>query len=248
MYPHGVTPSLKNVRKRRFRKTLKKKNVELPEIEKEVKRLLRVDNEAVNVKWEIVECEEPPEPEKDSGRDTPKGKKGAAGKKAGKVSAKVPVDEHHIFGEEVSDSEEEDVNVMVRDLDVDDTRLSEDSHSRFSDSNSMMQGMSASSSRMMTEFKRNMFETGPSTSSQHLDDESNDFLDQKDLNDSTRISDIRSELHDLRQQQNQIEQEIQTIDNKKLKERLQDDLDNLMGTIITREMELDELMAQTTSM
>lgn len=242
-----MTPSLKNVRKRRFRKTLKKKNVELPEIEKEVKRLLRVDNEAVNVKWEIVECEEPPEPEKDSGRDTPKGKKGAAGKKSNKAAAKVPVDEHHIFGEEVSDSEEEDVNVTVRDLDVDDTRLSEDSRSRFSDSNSMMQGMSASSSRMVTEFKRNMFEAGPSTSSQHLDDESNDFL-EKDLNDSTRINDIRGELHDLRQQQSQIEQEIQTIDNNKLKERLQDDLDNLMGTIITREMELDELMSHSQSM
>lgn len=242
-----MTPSLKNVRKRRFRKTLKKKNVELPEIEKEVKRLLRVDNEAVNVKWEIVECEEPPEPEKDSGRDTPKGKKGAAGKKSNKAAAKVPVDEHHIFGEEVSDSEEEDVNVTARDLDVDDTRLSEDSRSRFSDSNSMMQGMSASSSRMVTEFKRNMFEAGPSTSSQHLDDESNDFL-EKDLNDSTRINDIRGELHDLRQQQSQIEQEIQTIDNNKLKERLQDDLDNLMGTIITREMELDELMSHSQSM
>lgn len=237
---------MKNVRKRRFRKTLKKKNVELPEIEKEVKRLLRVDNEAVNVKWEIVECDEP-EPEKESGRDTPKGKKGASsGKgKAKQASQNVPVDEHHIFGEEVSDSEEEDANVTARDLDIDDTRLSEDSRSRFSDSNSMMQGMSASNSRLMTEFKSNMFEGGPSTSSQHLDgEESNDF-DAKDLNDSTRISDIRRELFDLRNQQSQIEQEIQTIDNKKLKERLQDDLDTLMGAIIMKEMELDELLAHS---
>lgn len=239
---------MKNVRKRRFRKTLKKKNVELPEIEKEVKRLLRVDNEAVNVKWEIVECDEP-EPEKESGRDTPKGKKGASsGKgKAKQASAQnVPVDEHHIFGEEVSDSEEEDVNVTARDLDIDDTRLSEDSHSRFSDSNSMMQRMSASNSRMMTEFKSNMFEGGPSTSSQHLEDEeSNDFMESKDLNDSTRIIDIRRELFDLRNQQSQIEQEIQTIDNKKLKERLQDDLDTLMGNIIMKDMELDELLAHS---
>lgn len=244
MYPHGVTPSLKNVRKRRFRKTLKKKNVELPEIEKEVKRLLRVDNEAAHVKWEIVECEEPPEPEKDTGRDTPKGKKGGAAKgKASKVSSEsIPVDEHHIFGEEVSDSEEEDVNVTVRELD--ESRLSEDSRSRFSDSNSMMQGMSASNS-LMTEFKRNMFESGPSTSHQ-LDEESSDFLDSKDVNESTRaISDIRRELYDLRHQQNQIEQEIQTIDNKKLKERLQEDLDNLMGSLIMKEMELDELMTHS---
>lgn len=81
--PSIVTPPLKNVRRRRFRKTLKKKvmilgvvlrftmNVlrhrvesvifqyaEAPETEKEVKRLFRVDNEAVSVRWEIVTGEE----------------------------------------------------------------------------------------------------------------------------------------------------------------------------------------------
>lgn len=49
LWPHGVTPPVKNVRKRRFRKTLKKKYVEAPEIEKELKRLLRIDNDAVRV-------------------------------------------------------------------------------------------------------------------------------------------------------------------------------------------------------
>ncbi|XP_026475963.1 transcription initiation factor TFIID subunit 7 [Ctenocephalides felis] len=54
LWPHGITPPTKNVRRRRFRKTLKKKYVEAPEIEKEVKRLLREDNDAVSVKWEII--------------------------------------------------------------------------------------------------------------------------------------------------------------------------------------------------
>lgn len=54
LYPHGVTPPMKNVRRRRFRKTLRKKYVEAPEIEKEIKRLLRGDSDAVNVKWEVV--------------------------------------------------------------------------------------------------------------------------------------------------------------------------------------------------
>lgn len=40
LWPHGITPPLKNVRKRRFRKTLRKKYVEAPEIEKEVLFLL----------------------------------------------------------------------------------------------------------------------------------------------------------------------------------------------------------------
>ncbi|KAG8236941.1 hypothetical protein J437_LFUL016703 [Ladona fulva] len=66
LWPHGLTPPLKNVRKRRFRKTLKKKYVEAPEIEKEVKRLLRVDNDAVSVKWEIIANED----EADSGVGT----------------------------------------------------------------------------------------------------------------------------------------------------------------------------------
>ena len=33
-------------------------NLDLPEIEKEVKRLLRTDNEAVSIKWEVVREED----------------------------------------------------------------------------------------------------------------------------------------------------------------------------------------------
>lgn len=54
LWPHGITPPMKNVRRRRFRKTLRKKYVEAPEIEKEIKRLLRGDSDAVNVKWEVI--------------------------------------------------------------------------------------------------------------------------------------------------------------------------------------------------
>ncbi|KAH8407651.1 hypothetical protein KR222_009455, partial [Zaprionus bogoriensis] len=65
LWPHGITPPCKNVRKRRFRKTLKKKNVETPEIEKEVKHLLRIDNEAVRVEYEIINEEDKPGDELD---------------------------------------------------------------------------------------------------------------------------------------------------------------------------------------
>lgn len=40
-YPHGILPPLKNVRKRRFRKAKKKKHMDAPEVDKEVKRLFR---------------------------------------------------------------------------------------------------------------------------------------------------------------------------------------------------------------
>ncbi|KAK3740747.1 hypothetical protein RRG08_048989 [Elysia crispata] len=51
---HGLTAPLKNVRKRRFRKTLKKKYMDQPEVEKEVRRLFRYDSEAIEVKYEII--------------------------------------------------------------------------------------------------------------------------------------------------------------------------------------------------
>lgn len=54
IYPHGICPPLKNCRKRRFRKTTKKDN-EGPEMEKEVKRLFRADEEAISIKWELVD-------------------------------------------------------------------------------------------------------------------------------------------------------------------------------------------------
>ncbi|CAL8081813.1 unnamed protein product [Calicophoron daubneyi] len=51
---HGITPPLKNVLRRRFRKTRKKRFVDMPKIEKEVKQLLRADLQAEGVKWEVI--------------------------------------------------------------------------------------------------------------------------------------------------------------------------------------------------
>ncbi|VDM97744.1 unnamed protein product [Thelazia callipaeda] len=57
-WPHGLTPPMKSVRKRRFRKTKKKKYMDAPEVERELKRLLRADIEANSSRWEIVTPEE----------------------------------------------------------------------------------------------------------------------------------------------------------------------------------------------
>ncbi|XP_068818993.1 transcription initiation factor TFIID subunit 7-like isoform X1 [Capricornis sumatraensis] len=66
-WKHGITPPLKNVRKRRFHKTTKKvadikqteeielpEHIESPDVEKEVKRLLCSDAEALNARWEVI--------------------------------------------------------------------------------------------------------------------------------------------------------------------------------------------------
>ncbi|XP_072482519.1 transcription initiation factor TFIID subunit 7-like isoform X2 [Notamacropus eugenii] len=54
IWNHGVTLPLKNIRQRRFRKTAKKKFFESPDVEKEVRRLLSTDAEAVSTRWEII--------------------------------------------------------------------------------------------------------------------------------------------------------------------------------------------------
>ncbi|XP_075394539.1 transcription initiation factor TFIID subunit 7-like [Tenrec ecaudatus] len=67
IWKHGITPPLKNVRKKRFRKTQKNDDVseieeevsfsefiESPDVEKEVKRLLCSDAEALSARWEVI--------------------------------------------------------------------------------------------------------------------------------------------------------------------------------------------------
>ena len=57
-YISVVTPPLKNVRKRRFRKTARKnKLLESPEVEKEVKRLIREDLAAIKVGIFLIPCQ-----------------------------------------------------------------------------------------------------------------------------------------------------------------------------------------------
>jgi hypothetical protein len=54
----GIAPPLKNVKKRRFRKIIRKRHCEAPEVEKELKKLLRDDQGALSVEFELV-----PDPE-----------------------------------------------------------------------------------------------------------------------------------------------------------------------------------------
>uniref|UniRef100_A0A8C3X3M4 TATA-box binding protein associated factor 7 like n=1 Tax=Catagonus wagneri TaxID=51154 RepID=A0A8C3X3M4_9CETA len=67
IWKHGITPPLKNVRKKRFRQTTKKlidikqieeisfaEYIDSPDVEKEVKRLLCSDAEAIGARWEVI--------------------------------------------------------------------------------------------------------------------------------------------------------------------------------------------------
>ncbi|EDS32037.1 transcription initiation factor TFIID subunit 7 [Culex quinquefasciatus] len=263
LWPHGITPPCKNVRKRRFRKTLKKKYVEAPEIEKEVKRLLRVDNEAVNVKWDLITEDE--DPNKTGGDDkkdfNAPNKSPSKGSK--KSAANKDVGEHDIFGEEVSDSDEDD-NPINKSIDIDESsRLSAEAEdSRLSDSSSF-QGTQSSDRHGATEFKKGMFSGGAGEGSSgrsrskmesgsvskygdnsRLDsdnEESSEFMASSRDTVSSRLYELRRQLSDLKTQRIQKEQEIRTIENQTLRQRLQDNLDSVMSQIVEKEMEIQEL-------
>lgn len=142
LWPHGITPPCKNIRKRRFRKTLKKKYVEAPEIEKEVKRLLKIDNDAVHVKYEIInEHEEGGKGSQDLGGPSWQGSEGAAGSSkqrpprdtdgiASNVQDSRDVGEHEIFGDVSSSDDDEERNILDDDnsLSADDSRLSDSNY------------------------------------------------------------------------------------------------------------------------
>ncbi|XP_015987650.1 transcription initiation factor TFIID subunit 7-like isoform X2 [Rousettus aegyptiacus] len=110
VWKHGITPPLKNVRKKRFRKTTKKEvdfnqveevsfteYIDSPDVEKEVKRLLCSDAEAVSARWEVIAEGETKEIESQGSIPD------ASGYKQGHSSS-----EYDMFREKLSDSNSSD--------------------------------------------------------------------------------------------------------------------------------------------
>ncbi|MEQ2216534.1 transcription initiation factor TFIID subunit 7, partial [Xenoophorus captivus] len=108
IWNHGITCPLKNTRKRRFRKTAKKKYIESPDVEKEVKRLLSTDADAVSVRWEIIAEDETKEADQHGSLANLDSSPGISGHKMGHGSS-VPHDElREIFNDISSSSEDEE--------------------------------------------------------------------------------------------------------------------------------------------
>uniref|UniRef100_A0A673GUV6 TAF7 RNA polymerase II, TATA box binding protein (TBP)-associated factor n=1 Tax=Sinocyclocheilus rhinocerous TaxID=307959 RepID=A0A673GUV6_9TELE len=107
VWNHGITLPLKNTRKRRFRKTAKKKYIGSPDVEKEVKRLLSTDAEAVSVRWEVIAEDEAKEPDNSLSLSNLESSPGTSGHKD--HGSSVQHDElREIFNDISSSSEDED--------------------------------------------------------------------------------------------------------------------------------------------
>ncbi|XP_017770491.1 PREDICTED: transcription initiation factor TFIID subunit 7-like [Nicrophorus vespilloides] len=238
LWPHGITPPTKNVRRRRFRKTLKKKYVEAPEIEKEVKRLLRIDNDAVSVKWEVLNED-----------DDNKVNKGTVIKKE-PIDPNPNVAEHDIFGGAVSDSEEEDATLHVLELDETSQNSAEDSH--LTDSNSVMNN--TVDSKILTEFSTDMFNSMDISPLQDLDyyqpQSSSVCYSSMNLsraNIETRLEEVQGEIATIKNRLAQHESEIENIENHSLRQRFQEISSRLYQEQSDKEreqVELNELLKQ----
>ncbi|KAK4291950.1 hypothetical protein Pmani_035247 [Petrolisthes manimaculis] len=265
LWPHGYTPPLKNVRKRRFRKTLRKKNLDLPEIEKEVKRLLRTDNEATNIRWEVIREED----EKKNNADT--------------NLSSSNLDEQ-LFGGALSSSDDEvgpTINILDEDEDsrvsVDDSRFSESylneegssppgkasstplnfsgmfrnegeastsskvltpSPSKSSSSKAVRAPSSGKASR--TPSKKSS--SGAGSHSRALEEVAHSSEGTNKL--YTRLSALENEMTSLTAQHAAQEAEIASIENLALKQRFLSKLADIETHIREKEYEIDEVRAQ----
>lgn len=244
LWPHGITPPLKNVRKKRFRKTLKKKFVDVPEIEKEVRRLFKTDGEAAHVRFEVVNA------------DDEKAEPGKPGTSAtgNADSMDVAGDDVLLFGEAVTSSDEEDTRVPESD---DGSRMS--GSSKFA---SQSDKFPSTSGEAMTEFPRGMLNSqsqeAPSMPAMPTYDIATESvsaaaavasLEEASATSShnealrSKLNDLREEISSLQTRRQQQEEEIAGIENIALKNRFQGLINSLIEQEAEKRRQYDEILS-----
>ncbi|XP_015791021.1 transcription initiation factor TFIID subunit 7 [Tetranychus urticae] len=256
LYPHGVTPPLKNVRKKRFRKTLKKKFFDVPEIEKEVKRLFRTDSEAISVRYEVVNTDE-------KNKEIKQGLQSAG--PSGVISnnsQSMDIVEHDLFGEVLSSSDEEDTRAQ----DTDEGSRGSSPPLREANS-SHKEAPSTSENKYVTEFTPGMLieqenRTGNGNMSYDITSESSSAaaaaavaaleeaneMGDSDMNASAnddlvnRLNELQSEIATIREKRQIQEAEITDIENTALVSRFQGIIDELKHQEMEKRRQYEEIL------
>ncbi|KAL8607290.1 hypothetical protein ACOMHN_047621 [Nucella lapillus] len=237
LWNHGITPPLKNVRKRRFRKTMKKKYMDQPELEKEVRRLFRYDAEAIDVKWEVVT-----EDEKPLGYDAGQGQtsghihsSGASGSvlrgadqsasmdfilASGSVlrgaDQSVSMDVASFFGELTSSEEEDDKEVNIMDSGEDDlSRLGESS----------LQAPDPQDTQDTQDTPDPMAAEGGDVTA--------------DLQD--KLQELVQQLEEIREKRLELESQMAEEDNDMMRDRIREDLERFLQEESEKEKEYEIL-------
>ena len=238
---HGLTPPLKNVRKRRFRKVLKKKYETAPEIEKEVRRLFRMDNEAFTVDWELIPDGAGSGGANDAAREGAENAANATGGGAAgpggvgdAAAASSGVQIEDIFGGQLSSSDsEEDENW-------------EDGRTRTSKSGEEKTAATASS--LEERAREDADQAAAAGLEANLGEEmAETAVSAEELQESLRARDrmdtLRRELEEVRRRRRKQEAEIETLENPILKGRFIADLKSIQDEEAAKEAEYQELAA-----
>jgi len=233
VYPHGITPPMKNCRKRRFRKTLKKRYIDAPENEKEVKHLLRQDLDAVRFSFELITEDEMKQSASKQNPDQAPGKKSKKGVDQPDTAEEATVDEANIFGGEISESDEEDMH-NTSNIDVDD-----DSNTLGGPAAAVGAGGPTASSSMQE------FPAGPSTSGGAVGPtqfSSSMFGGPKPQEHiASKTERLNQEVALLRKRKLDLESNVANCDNLALLQRFKASLAQLEDELRQKEEDLDSL-------
>ncbi|XP_005103084.1 transcription initiation factor TFIID subunit 7 [Aplysia californica] len=211
---HGLTLPLKNVRKRRFRKTLKKKYMEQPEIEKEVKRLFRYDAEAIDVKYEIIVDDE--KSLSDSGTS-----------QTLDASASVSTSQAHLTRTETSASM--DVASFFGELSSSEEEEEEDKDVNIMDSGE-------DESRGPTTPRRNFDQSMSESQDTGMNDTVTAELQEK-------LKELVKQLEEIRERRSHQEDQLATQEEDTLKDEMQEAFNKLVQEENEKERELEILSA-----
>lgn len=260
MLPHGITAPMKNVRKRRFRKTLKKKYVDLPDVEKEVKRLLRTDTEAISVRYEVVNAEDEKADAKNNEREF-----GADALEERELSNSQAADvaEYDLFGGVLSSSEEsadeEDVNV------VDMGQAARKLESIIEEQDKVEESDSKAAKDVVDLAKSMQMSPDPADQFQEYGNE-NDSMAVSQLESATagenlgqllkeqkteeermalmeKLDELEHAISNLQASRRAQELEIMNIENQALKQRFQSSIERLKQEEFEKQMEYDDIMS-----
>ncbi|XP_077984409.1 transcription initiation factor TFIID subunit 7-like [Glandiceps talaboti] len=213
-YNHGITPPLKNVRKRRFRKTAKKKYIESPDTEKEVKRLFRVDTDAHVVRWEVLADEDSKDDSKPGGLLDIDSNTMSPANLSGPQSLAEHDELREIFQDiSSSENEDEDVNIM----DFDDNEDGGSTSQQMIDDRDVLSQQSALS-------------------------EDTQQSNQQEL--VTKLDELEQEIEALQDRQRTQEEAIANVENPALKQRFQEALERIREEEQKKQTEFDLLKAK----
>lgn len=230
LYPHGITAPLKNIRKKRFRKMLRKKYIDFPEIEKEVKRLLRTDNEVKYVRYEIVNVEDEKNDNKDLNMTS----------SSGVMNSEYDVGD--LFGDVVSSSDDDDSD--------DGSRLSGGFKDYLKDNVDSKMNQNYSFSPIHQQASTGGASTSAIVSSDREDSlmesegiEAASSLEQGVENESIRLKmdELEKEIRNIQVQRLQQQFELDNIENIALKQRFQAIIDDLQAQELSKSNELNDL-------